>query len=173
MNLPRPSCWSQSCAEARNSLGPNFAAGSCAVNVAKECERSALHARHGQPSVRKHVMRVVTFSSDLTSGYTRCQQISETFAVDKNKWEFWTPPAIHGAMLNALVGGCLHSLLTAGSNDGPGRPATTSDLAQIIDTMRKRGCSWATIADYLQEDYPGRITSTEQVRGIWRRHFGK
>ena len=93
--------------------------------------------------------------------------------MDKRRREFWTPPAIHGAMVDALVGGCLYSLLTAKPSTGPGRPATTNDLAQIIDTMRKRGCSWATITSSLKEDFPDRIASTEQVRGIWRRHFGK
>ena len=54
----------------------------------------------------------------------------------------------------------------------PGRRKTTDDIAVVVKDLKAQGKTWKEICAVCKSRFPGRITSLEQVRTIWRRHFG-
>lgn len=93
--------------------------------------------------------------------------------VDHEFGVYWTPPIVVGVMIDAEVQNRLRTLLLSAEPKGPGRPATTSNLAEFIDKKKERECSWQQITDELNTLLPSEEFTKEQVRSIWRRYFGK
>jgi hypothetical protein len=54
----------------------------------------------------------------------------------------------------------------------PGRRKTTDDIAVVINDLKAQGKPWKEICVACKSQFPGRITTLEQVRTIWRRYFG-
>jgi hypothetical protein len=53
----------------------------------------------------------------------------------------------------------------------PGRRPTTNDIALVANDLKAQGKTWKEILAACKSQFPGRITSVEQVRTIWRRRF--
>lgn len=64
-------------------------------------------------------------------------------------------------------------VLSAEPSNGPGRPNETRKLAELIDEMKDRGCSWQQATAELNKEFPNENFNRERVRKIWTRHFGK
>jgi hypothetical protein len=60
------------------------------------------------------------------------------------------------------------------STPKPGRPDTTSGIAEFVEQLRANGKSWKEIHSACKRNWPAdpRVTSLQQVRDQWRRHFG-
>jgi hypothetical protein len=54
----------------------------------------------------------------------------------------------------------------------PGRRNTTADIAVVANDLKTQGKTWKEILVACNSRFPGRVKSVEQVRTIWRRHFG-
>jgi hypothetical protein len=54
----------------------------------------------------------------------------------------------------------------------PGRRITTADIARNANDLKAQGKTWVQIHATCESQFPGRVTSLEQVRTIWRRRFG-
>ena len=55
---------------------------------------------------------------------------------------------------------------------GRGRRNRTADIALLVNEMKAQRKTWKEILAACKSRFPGRITSLEQVRTIWRRRFG-
>jgi hypothetical protein len=53
----------------------------------------------------------------------------------------------------------------------PGRRNTTADIAQVANELKAQDKTWKEIVAACKSRFPGRITSLEQVRSIWRRRY--
>jgi hypothetical protein len=54
----------------------------------------------------------------------------------------------------------------------PGRRSTTADIALVANDLKAHGKTWKEILAACKGRFPGRVKSLEQLRTIWRRHFG-
>ncbi len=54
----------------------------------------------------------------------------------------------------------------------PGRKNSTNDIAQYANQLRLKKKTWKEVVAACKLQFPERATSIEQVRTIWRRHFG-
>jgi hypothetical protein len=54
----------------------------------------------------------------------------------------------------------------------PGRRNTTADIALVANDLKAEGKTWKEILAACKSRFPGRVTSVEQLRTIWRRRFG-
>ncbi len=54
----------------------------------------------------------------------------------------------------------------------PGRRNTTADIAVVANDLKEQGKTWKEILAACKGRFPGRVTSVEQLRTIWRRRFG-
>lgn len=54
----------------------------------------------------------------------------------------------------------------------PGRKSSTDDIALVVNELKGQGETWKEIVATCKSRFPGRIKNLEQVRTIWRRHFG-
>ena len=65
-----------------------------------------------------------------------------------------------------------HRTCDPAPNGKPGRRNTTADIALVANDLKAQGKTWKEILAACKSRFPGRITSLEQVRTIWRRRFG-
>ncbi len=54
----------------------------------------------------------------------------------------------------------------------PGRKTSTADIAVVANSLKGQGKTWKEIVAACKRQFPGRVKNVEQVRTIWRRHFG-
>ena len=54
----------------------------------------------------------------------------------------------------------------------PGRKNSTADIAVVANNLKEQGKTWKEILAACKRQFPGRVKNVEQVRTIWRRHFG-
>ena len=54
----------------------------------------------------------------------------------------------------------------------PGRRNGTADIALLANELKARGKTWKEILAACKSRFGHRVTGVEQVRTIWRRHFG-
>jgi hypothetical protein len=53
----------------------------------------------------------------------------------------------------------------------PGRKATTKDIAVFVNELKAQKKTWKEMFVACKRAFPGRITSQDQVRSAWERHF--
>ncbi len=54
----------------------------------------------------------------------------------------------------------------------PGRRNTTADIAVVANELKAQGKTWKEMLAACKSRFPGRVTNAEQLRTIWRRHYG-
>lgn len=54
----------------------------------------------------------------------------------------------------------------------PGRKNSTADIALLANELKAQGKTWKENYSACKRQFPGRVTSVEQIRSIWERHFG-
>lgn len=54
----------------------------------------------------------------------------------------------------------------------PGRRNDTADIAHCANELKTQGMTWKEILGACKGQFPGRVKNVEQVRTIWRRHYG-
>jgi hypothetical protein len=72
----------------------------------------------------------------------------------------------------ASANGKQHPTCDSAPKGKPGRRTTTADIAVVANDLKAQGKTWKEILAACKGRFPGRVTSLEQVRTIWRRRFG-
>jgi hypothetical protein len=72
----------------------------------------------------------------------------------------------------ASASGRRHQTCKAVPKGKPGRRNTTADIALVANELKAQGKTWKEILAACKSRFPGRVKSLEQLRTIWRRHFG-
>lgn len=86
---------------------------------------------------------------------------------------YYTPPEILGQIVEAATLDRLRSILQVTPKKGPGRPDETADIAALANELKDR-LSWQQCFERSQIAFgEERVGNVEQLRAIWRRHFGK
>lgn len=87
---------------------------------------------------------------------------------------YHTPPEILGQIVEAATLDRLRSILQVTPSKGPGRPDETADIAALANRLKSDGLSWQQCFERCLIAFgEERVSTVEQVRAIWRRHFGK
>jgi hypothetical protein len=88
--------------------------------------------------------------------------------------DYYTPPEILGQIVEAATLDRLRSIFEVTPSNGPGRPDETADIAALAKRLKKADLSWQQCFERCQIAFgEERVRNMEQLRSIWRRHFGK
>lgn len=72
----------------------------------------------------------------------------------------------------ASASGRRHQTCEPAPQGKPGRRNMTADIAVVANDLKAQGKTWKEILAACKDRFPGRVKTVEQLRTIWRRHFG-